>query len=80
MRPIFAPTYKQKKQVEKYIRALYHELVLFLQSRNFFAMYQIMRSKGESWAGPCRKLSMIGMFFIVFASVGTAEVLEKLQV
>ena len=52
LRPIFDTTYKGKKQVEIYMWALHHELVLFLQSRNFFAMYQIIRSKGTSWAGP----------------------------
>ena len=36
MRPIFDPTYKKKKQVEKYIWSLYHELVLFQKIRNCF--------------------------------------------
>ena len=36
LRPIINPTYKQNKQVEKYIWALYHKLVLFLQIRNCF--------------------------------------------
>ena len=36
MRPIFDTTYKEKKKVKKYIWDLYHELFLFLQSRNLF--------------------------------------------
>ena len=36
MRPILDPTYKQKKQIENYILALYQKLVLFLKSRNCF--------------------------------------------
>ena len=48
MIPIFDPTYKEMKQVEIYIRALYHELVLLLKSRNYF---QIMIPKGKYWDG-----------------------------
>ena len=36
LRHIFDTTYKGKKQVEIYMWALHHELVLFLQSRNCF--------------------------------------------
>ena len=36
MRPILDTTYKQKKQIENYILALYQKLVLLLKSRNFF--------------------------------------------
>ena len=36
MIPIFDTTLKGKKQVKKYMRALHHESVLFLQSRNLF--------------------------------------------
>ena len=35
-RPIFNTTYKGKRQVEICMWALHHELVLFLQSRNWF--------------------------------------------
>ena len=52
LRHIFYTTYKGKNQAKKYMWDLHHELVLFLQSRNCFSMYQIMRSKGTSWAGP----------------------------
>ena len=52
MRPIFSTTYKGKKQVEIYMLALHHELVLFQQSRNCFFMYWRVRLKGSSWAGP----------------------------
>ena len=36
LRPIFNTTYKGKKQVEKYMWAIHHELFLFQQSRNCF--------------------------------------------
>ena len=36
LRSIFNTTYKEKKQVEIYMWALYQELVLFLQRRNCF--------------------------------------------
>ena len=52
LRPIFDTTYKGGKQVEKYMWAIHHKLVLLVQSRNFFAMYHRMRLKGISWAGP----------------------------
>ena len=48
LRPIFDTTYKGKKQIEIYMRALHHELVLFQQVGIMFAMYQIMRPKGTS--------------------------------
>ena len=51
--PIFDTTYKGVIQVEIYMRALHHELVIFQQSRDFFAMYHRMRSKRTSWAGTC---------------------------
>ena len=37
MRSIFNTTYKGKEQVKIYMWALYHELVLLLQSRNYFS-------------------------------------------
>ena len=52
MIPIFDTTYKGKKQIKKYMLALYHELVLFLQSRFFFAIYQRMILNGKSRYGP----------------------------
>ena len=52
LRPIYDTTHKGKKQVKIYVWDLHHELVLFLQSRNFFAVYQRMILKGTSWAGP----------------------------
>ena len=51
LRTIFDTTYP-KKLVEIYIWALHHKLVLFLQSRIFFNMYQRTISKGTSWDGP----------------------------
>ena len=48
LRPIFNTNYKEEIQVEIYMKALHHELVLFQQSRNCFAMYQRMRSKKTS--------------------------------
>ena len=39
--------YKQKKQVEKYIWALYRELVLFLKSRNCFRYVPENEIEGE---------------------------------
>ena len=36
MGPILDKTYKQKKQIENYIFALYQKLVIFLKSRNCF--------------------------------------------
>ena len=49
--PIFDTTYKGKQKVEIYIWASHHELVLLLQSKNCFSMYQRMISKETSWAG-----------------------------
>ena len=36
LRTIFGTTHKGGKEVKKYIQVLYHELVLFLKSRNCF--------------------------------------------
>ena len=49
--PIFDNTYKGEIQVEIYMWALHHELVLFQKVGIVFAMYQRMRSKGTPWAG-----------------------------
>ena len=49
--PIFDTTYIGEIQVKIYMWALHHELVLFQQSRNCFAMYQRRILKGASWAG-----------------------------
>ena len=52
LRHIFDTMYKGKQQVEIYMWALHHELVLFIKSRDFFAMYQRMKLKGAYWAVP----------------------------
>ena len=49
--PHYKRTYDHIYQIEKYIRALYRKLVLFLQSKIFFATYQRMRANMKSWAG-----------------------------
>ena len=59
--------------------SLPHKLVIFQQSGNFFAVFQIMRSKWTSWAGtrpicrpfrvvwnPCPKLKKETIFFLVW--------------
>ena len=47
MRPIFNTTYKGRKQVEKYMWALHHKLVLFLQSRNYFRYEPDSKIEGD---------------------------------
>ena len=49
--PHYKRTYDHIYQIEKYIRALYRKLVLFLQSKIVFATYQRMRANMKSWAG-----------------------------
>ena len=55
LRPIFNTTYKGDIKVEIYMRALYHELVLFQQSRNFFRYVPENETKEEilGW-NPCK--------------------------
>ena len=45
--PIFDPTYKEQKKVKKYVQALYHKLVLFLQSSNCFRYVPENEIKGD---------------------------------
>ena len=49
--PSYKRTYDQINQIEKQIRTLYRELVLFLRSKIVFATYQRMRASRKSWAG-----------------------------
>ena len=60
---IFDTTYKRVKQIKIYMWDLHHELVLFQKSRDFFAMYHIMISKGTSWAVPRLKPTLRGQQF-----------------
>ena len=47
MRPIFNPAHKKNKQTKENIWYLYHELVLFLQSRNCFRYVPDNEIKGD---------------------------------
>ena len=47
MWPIFNTTYKGKIQVEIYMWAVHHELVLFQQSRNYFRYVPENETEGE---------------------------------
>ena len=56
LRPIFDTMYKGKKQVEMYMWALHHELVLFLQIMIFFRYVPENEIKGDilGWTASCR--------------------------
>ena len=47
LRPIFDTMYKGEKQVKKYMWDIYHELVLFLPSRNCFRYIPDIEIEGD---------------------------------
>ena len=63
LRKLFNPTYKQKKQVKKYIWDLYQRLVLFLQIRNYFCYVPGNDIEGEIlvWTTPERVFFQINI-------------------